>query len=413
MSAESDYVAEFAERIASLYAQIILEDIPEDPSYRGFLDRETEFALDDQGYRETYLGLLQRVFAIPNIVEMWSEDGIQDLGHDLIVDLAELKNQEAPSPDFTHIAQEWLDKIQVDFEEFGCCGAVSGLVVSSPLTMGDVTFFPAGEDIPELESQLAERFADDLNLHRDCISYSRVTAEWRRASQIHREKTEAALNVIRFVASLIWHDQPTRHVYIEGFEPKRVSDTLVISSNGAVSSVGASEFTPLPIDLTDEMLPYAEFSGFPQIQSLLNEPSPSQIERSFLTAIQWFGRATQEHLPLVALIKFYISIEAALKRPNENAKSVLPRRIGVLISPWDKSRLATLEEDLKEFIDERNAVFHSGVPLSSSPEVLRWDSRVLSRQVLHQLRNRLNTEYWQSKDDLIAWVDDQYDKYLS
>ena len=51
MSAESDSVAEFAERIASLYEQIILEDIPEEPSYRGFLERETEFALDDQGYR--------------------------------------------------------------------------------------------------------------------------------------------------------------------------------------------------------------------------------------------------------------------------------------------------------------------------------------------------------------------------
>jgi hypothetical protein len=146
---------------------------------------------------------------------------------------------------------------------------------------------------------------------------------------------------------------------------------------------------------------------------MLEEPSPTEIERAFLTAIQWFGRATQEQLPLVAFIKFYIAIEVALKRPGEHAKSVLPRRIGVLLSPWDKSRLATLERDLGGFIDERNAVFHSGLPLAASPDRLRWDSRILSRQVLHQIRQKLASENWQTTDDLIAWVDNQYSDYLS
>jgi hypothetical protein len=412
MASESETLNEFAEMISSLYEQIILDDIPERPAYRGYLDRDTEFALDDQGYRDSYLGLLQRVFALPNIADMWSEDGVQELGHGLIVELAQLKLQGTASPDFAHTAQEWLDKIQVEFEEFECYGVVSGLVVSSPLAVGDVTFLPASH-APDLEGMLAGRFLRDLNSWRESISYSKVTAEWRRASQIHREKTEVALNVLRFVASLVWHDQPTRHVYVESAEPKRVSYTLVVSSKGAVSSVGASEFDPLPIELTDEMLPYAQFYGFTQIQSMLEEPSPTEIERAFLTAIQWFGRATQEQLPLVAFIKFYIAIEVALKRPGEHAKSVLPRRIGVLLSPWDKSRLATLERDLGGFIDERNAVFHSGLPLAASPDRLRWDSRILSRQVLHQIRQKLASENWQTTDDLIAWVDNQYSDYLS
>lgn len=412
MSSTSDITADFAERIRSLHEQFILEDIPDRPSYRGYLDRDTQFALDYDGYRDSYIGLLQQVFALPNIAEMWSEDGIQELGHNLIVDLAKLKSQGTSSPDFTSIAQEWLDKIHVEFEEFGCYGVVSGLVVNSPLSVGDVTFLPAGDEIPDIEG-MADHFVEGLNSYRDSVSYSKVTAEWRRASQIHREKTEAALNVLRFMASLIWHDQPTRHVYVEGLEPKRISDTLVVSSKGAVSSVGASEFAPLPIELTDEMIPYAQFHGFPQIQSLVAKPSPTQIERSFLTAIQWFGRATQEPLPLVAFIKFYIAIEVVLKKPSESAGSVLPRRIGVLISPWDKSRLPTLETDLNGFIGERNSVFHSGRPLSMSPDELRWDSRILSRQVLHQLRQRLDSEKWQSTDDLIDWVHDQYRKYLS
>ncbi len=413
MTNESDVIVEFAERIASLFGEIILGDISEESPYIGTLDHETEFALNDHGYHETYFGLLQRVFAIPNISEMWSEDGIQELGNNLIFDLAKLKNQGSDLPDFTRVAQEWLDKIRVEFEEFECFGAVSGLVVSSPLQVGDITFLPAGKDIPELEDLLAKRFVGELNPYRECISNSRVKAERQRATQIHREKTESALNVIRFIASLIWYDQPTRHVYVEGFEPERVSDTFVVSSKGGVSRVGASEFVPNPIDLTDEMLPHAEFYGFSQIQTLLNEPSPNQIEQSFLTAIQWFGRATQEPLPLVAFIEFYIAIEIALKKPGENAKSVLPRRIGVLVSPRDKSRLATLEKDLKGFIDERNSVFHSGLHHAESPEALRRYSRILSRKVLHQLRQRLDSEKWQTLDDLIAWVDEQYSKYLS
>lgn len=413
MAISKDQVSEFAELISDLFDQIILDDVPDEPSYRGYLDRDTPFALDEQGYRISYLGLVQRVFQIPHISEMWSEDGVQELAHDLLLSLASLKNDQETSVDFDQISEDWLNKIDLEFEQYGCYSLVSGLIVDSPLKVGEVTFLPIGKTNKVLEGTLASRFLEQLNEHRDCISYSDVTAEWRRASQIHREKTEYSLNVVRFMASLIWHDQPTRHVYLEGHDPKQISDTLVVSSAGAVSSVGASEFTPLPIDLRDEMLPYAEFHDFDFVRNLLDDLSPNELVQSFLTAIQWFGRATQESLPLVAFIKFYIAIEAALKKPSESAKTVLPRRIGVLINPWDKTRLMKLEDDLRDFIDERNSVFHSGVPISSSPEVLQWDSRILSRQVLHQLRIRLKNEGWQSKDDLITWVDHQYTNYLS
>ena len=333
--------------------------------------------------------------------------------NNLIVSLASMKLDQDTSVDFEQISEDWLNKIDLDFEQYGCYSSVSGLVVDSPLKLGEVTFLPISNSDKKLEGELAKRFHKDLNEYRDCISYSEVTAEWRRASQIHRGKTECSLNVIRFMASLIWHDQPTRHVYLEGHDPKRISDSLVVSTKGDISSVGASEFTPHPIELTDEMMPYAQFYDFDFVRCLLDDPSPSELSKSFLTAIQWFGRATQETNPLVAFIKFYVAIEAALKKPSESAKTVLPRRIGVLINPWNNTRLSKLEDDLRDFIDERNSVFHSGAPISSSPEVLQWDSRTLSRQVLHQLRIRLKREGWKSKDDLLLWVDQQYSNYLS
>jgi hypothetical protein len=113
------------------------------------------------------------------------------------------------------------------------------------------------------------------------------------------------------------------------------------------------------------------------------------------------------------IVKYYISIEAAVKKEGEHAKQVIPRRLGVLIEPWDKSRLAKLETDLLDFIDERNAVFHTGSPIASTPEHLQWDARILSRQALHQLRLRLRSEGWQTKDDLIAWATAQHAKCLS
>ena len=74
---------EFAEAIENLYDRILLTDIPEDPAYRGFLDRATPFALDYDGYRVSYAGLLRSVFDLRDIKDKWSEEGIQELAHGL------------------------------------------------------------------------------------------------------------------------------------------------------------------------------------------------------------------------------------------------------------------------------------------------------------------------------------------
>lgn len=92
MAISKDQVSEFKGFISKLYDQIILDDFPDEPSYKGYLERDTPFALDEQGYRRTYLPLVQRVFQLPHISEMWSEDGVQELAHDLLMSLASLKN---------------------------------------------------------------------------------------------------------------------------------------------------------------------------------------------------------------------------------------------------------------------------------------------------------------------------------
>lgn len=412
MTVDEGFIADCACSISEIYSQIILSNIPEDESYSGYFDGNNQFALGRNGYRDTYLGLIGKIFTNERFAYSWSEEGIQALGHELLRELAYIKNQNLALPDFMDIARKWLEKIDIPYQEYRCYSSVIGLSVDSPLELGNVTFLPLNYDQPELNSKLGNSFRKELNSYRNCISFASVaTADRRRASEIHRQKTEYALNILRFLASLIWYDQPSHHVYVTNENLQRISDSLVVANDGTTSSVGSSDFIPLPIKIDCEILQLANFYGLEDLQSLLKSNTLTDLQRSFLSAIQWYGQATQELSPLIAFIKFYISIEVVLKKANETASKVLPRRLGILINPWDKSRLAELEEDIQAFINERNNVFHSGIPHQESPERLAWDAKVLARQVLHQLRRHLKSDGWQNIDDLISWVQSRHSRY--
>lgn len=411
MTKTEEVIDTFTSLIADLYDHLLVIDIPDDAQYRGFLDRDKPFALDNHGYRISYIGILNQAFMLPNIGERWSEDGLQKLGHDLLLKLAEYKAR-AFSPDFKIVAAEWLAKVDVEFEQQACYTPVVGMTVESSFQIGDVTFLPLDVDRPELKADLATSFLDEFIPNRDCLSFSTVVAEWRRSAEIHRQRTHKALNVLRFIASLVWYDQPTRHIYVAGRNPKRVSYSIIINQKRMVSQAGASEFSPVPLRVDSEFLTYANFYGFDHIQSLIRSSSLTEIEESFLAAVQWYGEATQDLTPLVSFVKYYVSIESALKKEGERAKAVLPKRISVLIEPWNKERQRTLQKDLGDIIDERNSVLHSGRARASSPEYLTWSGQIIARQALHQLHLRIKSGAFQTKDDVIRWVDDQYIKYL-
>jgi hypothetical protein len=218
-----------------------------------------------------------------------------------------------------------LARIDIEFQEYTCYLVVSGLKIDSPLEINAVTFLPLDTNIPEFEDPYAKNMLEKANAGRDCLSCSQVIAEWERSSELHEQKTEEALNIIRYIASLLWHDQPPRAVNVASRDPKRSAWSLVVSTEGVVGSVSLSKFTVLPITLEQEFLLYANARGLNQIQEMIIKPSPSEIEQSFLTAIQWFGQATQELLPLVAFIKYYISIETILKKIGEKMQKMLFR----------------------------------------------------------------------------------------
>lgn len=412
MSFPDELIKTISQSIAELYDQLLVGKVPDDVLYLGYLDQTTKFGLNEKGYRNSYLGIIRLIFALPQVGEKWSYEGIQELGHKLLLQLAENKAEELPPLDFDMVAREWLASVDVQFEKYTCYTPLEGLSVETPIEIGDVKFLTLDIDLPELKEEMSSSYLQKYDSFRNSLSSSVVIAEHRRAAEIHRQRTHTAMNVLRYVPSLIYHDQPTKHIYVAGRNPSRVSNTITVDEKGMIGAVGAAEFGPAPLKIDKEFMMFADFYGFSYILSLIESQSPTEIEEAFLTAIQWYGEATQELVPMISFVKYYVSIEAALKKVNENAKTYLPKRISVLLEPWTKERQRELEKDLGDMIDERNAVLHSGKPLHSDPEYLAWASQVVARQVLHQLRIKIKEKNFQTKDDVIHWVESQYSRYL-
>jgi len=412
MPISDEFINTLSQLITELYDQLLVKNVPEHAFYFGYLDRETKFGLNENGYRVSYLAIIRQIFALPEIGEKWSYDGLKELGHKLLLQLAEHKSKTIEPPSFEIITKEWLAQIDVKFLKHVCYLPIAGLSVESPIEIGNVKFLPLDIDLPELKEELTSLQLKELNSFRNSLSSSSVIGEWRRAAEIHRQQTHTALNILRYISSLVYHDQPTKHIYVAGRDPSRVSYTITVDEEGKIGQVGASEFTPAPLQVDAEFMKFANFYGFEYILSIISSTSPTKIEESFLTAIQWYGEATQELIPLISFVKYYVAIEAALKKENERAKAVLPKRISVLLEPWTKNRQRELEKDLGDMIDERNAVLHSGNPRHSNPEYLAWSGQVIARQVLHQLRIKIQDGAFQTKDDVIHWVENQYSKYL-
>lgn len=394
--------------IENLYNHINLGAPDENrPLYASYLRIDKPFYLDEDGYFVIYQSLKRLIFNIENIGEKWSNQGLEEEIHKLLLELATLKDNNA-TPDFENITLAFGQKIDIEFQEYECVVPVIGLSITSTLQIGDVTFLPL-DTKDRFSNTIFNSRINELRSHADCFSTTKINAEWRRSAELAREKVEKTLNILRFLGSLIWPSEPTRHINISGQELKRVSYTFVIDSEQKFGSVGHSESSVLPFKIDDTFMQYANFFGLSYLQSLINRQG-SVLEEDLFAAIQWYGFATQELNPLISFVKFYIAIETAIKKEGESAKTSLPKRISILLEPWNKSLQKELETELGQLIDERNAVFHEGKVKNYSPSYLVASSRTVARGVINQLRIKVESEGWKTKEDLISWVKAQSKK---
>lgn len=89
----------------------------------------------------------------------------------------------------------------------------------------------------------------------------------------------------------------------------------------------------------------------------------------------------------------------------------LPDRVAFLMR---EPNVQEMVAEMKSIIDERNAVFHSGVPEKESPEVLAYRMHIISRNVINSILQQYPLSFSLpkhyggnqfTKEDLIKWID--------
>jgi hypothetical protein len=413
MTITTDELTTLTDLIAGLHQHMLITDVPEDASYKGFLSIDQPFGLGYRGFNEFYRGLLAFTLTLHGIGAQWSQGAIEQKIHTLLLALARSRYEDEQNPDFAAIASDWVADIDIQFEEFKCFVPVAGLSTERTLELGKVTFHPLESLKDAFEDKLISPFRGDLHPLRDCIASSVIRAERLRAIELLQVEVSRALNILRLMGSLVWHNQPQGSIYVGGREPKGAAYAAALGPKDSVSTgVNTGRVIP-PFRIDDEFLQVARVYGLDLIRDMVGREAQTELERAFLLAIQWYGEGIQELLPLYRFVKFYVSMEIASKKKTEfSARNHLPRRLSVLIYPWSKQKQRQLELDIADLIDERNAVFHGGEPDQKTADYLAWFARLIAMQTLHHLRMGIQNDGLDSKDALDAWAQHQYATYL-
>lgn len=397
--------------VEGLYQHVLTSNFPPFAPYRAFSIDSQEFALDEEGYSKWYRDLLVALVNLPKIGDVWSEDTLNQMMGGLLSELANERARASTSLNLEPLVRVWLQQIDADFEDSECFVPVVGLTTAKPLTIGEITFEPLNAAIRALPRGIGSQAFGNLSDERDCLAHAKVKAEARRAIEILRVKTGQTLHILRYFGALVWSNQPTRQVYVGGYERKRTSYSLCIDTKGGFHEIGDSTETPIPFSIDDNFLDLANHFGLSHIQSMVGSPSATPLETSLLTAIQWVGDAIQEIDPLAAFMKYYTCIEVATKRKDENAHSTLPKRLAVLVDPWHFDRQREWRKEIRILIEERSNVFHGGKPQTKSDAYLAWASRALALRVLNGLRQRMQAENLETKMDLANWANSWNSKF--
>jgi hypothetical protein len=408
MNTKDENLIKVTTLISRLFDHIVIGVLPQDSPYKGFLSLHESFGLDEQGYWEWYAELFKTVLGIPGVKEKWSEDGIRKKIQELLAQLATAKIQSTPvaqfSIDFSVIAESWIAKINVEFGENVCYVPVLGLALAEPLSMDDVTFWPLEAKKQELKDRVRPELFDRLHPYTSCIASFAVRAEPQKSIEVLNDRVDTTLNFLRYISSLIWQDEPAIQMYVAGTDPTKIASSVVVEQNGSVSMFNNSSFNPLPFVLNPMNFQIAKSFGIEHLQVILSKTVRSPLEDSLLTAIRWFGDACKDPSPLYSFLKYYVSLEVLLKKKTEGAMHTVPVRVSTLLEQFDLAKRKRFNASAQTVIRERNSIFHSGKPEKETIDYLVWIARRLARNTIHELRYRILSEGFQTKDDVIGWV---------
>lgn len=379
--------------------------------YSHYSDRYVSFYLDDIGYYDLYIKMFVILNNIEGISYLLSNDCISNNIGDILEKIADSKSRKE-TIDYKKTIGDLIKSLKSEISSYLCIIPIRGLSIDCDLQLGEIKFQNVENAKKLIEVNENDfSFFNKYSSHKDSFALCTVTAEKGKASEIAREKIESILNIIRFISSLIYFNQPHRHIALDGRNQNNFSYSLVLDESGNISQFVSHESTVLPLIINSEFMKYAKSHGFDFYIRGLNE-GITQIEKTLYTAIQWFGDGLQDLIKINSFVKFYIAIETILKNEDENAKNVVPRRLSILLEPYEKDKQRKLESDIKDLIDERNSIFHSGVANKESPENLQYIGKIMGRNVIHYSRLKVESEKIKTKKDLHESLYRHYEKYL-
>lgn len=401
-------ITRIKELIAELYSHIFLESPSKDASYfHGYF-------LDRLGYEDCYRDLITILFNDPKIQNKWSLSAIKNRVSGLLSELGELKvssqelldNQE---PNFENIASKFLMGFQSDFEEREYFTIINNLVLKESLKIGSVTFCPIQDRIEEIMKDEIFSTLHELSGKNNCLASSHLDVEFEKGVEIHLERVDEALNILRYMGALVWYNESPRQIYIAGRQHTGVHDVFTIDPVEWMGWVGEKFQNPIPFYIDGDFLAIANSFHLKEIVSWLNNPTP--LQRSVILAMQWFGDATRELNSIQAFMKYYVAIEILLKKNQDRAKEKLPNRLIYILRKMDKDGLKQYFEGL---IGQRNAVFHEGKPSQETPETLARVLHHCSRDVINNIVQHMQIPHiylkgpkigWNTKEELIDCID--------
>jgi hypothetical protein len=74
------------------------------------------------------------------------------------------------------------------------------------------------------------------------------------------------------------------------------------------------------------------------------------------------------------------------------------------MAPFERERRRRLRKSMERVIDERNAIFHGGKPMGESFGYLEWMAKRFARSAIHEVRQLVERERLETKDELIDWI---------
>lgn len=413
MEIDNNLIKKFTKLTTHVYQHLEFIPIAQDPISRTLrfqISEEQLAVLSEIGYNQWFFELGKALFEIPTISDLWSEKGIEELLINLVHTIASLKikvdNELDEIPDLTELTKNWLVNININFEERECYLLISGLVLDKPVVIGPVTFWPLEDKLKELnnipKSLLNIYFGSSK--HHSTIASAAISAENNKAAQLLREVVEESLNIIRYLGTLIWWNYSPRHIYTSGREINRTSYVLSLGKEGESSIIGESTYSVYPIELDENTLKLAHFYGLEYLTSILSSQDITPIEKSLLTAIHWYSDGIQDLSPTYAFMKYIVAIEALIKLHDEKAANKLPKRLAYLLSQGLPTKLKKHKKEFRMLFEERNSVFHSGIPKEHKIEFLAWQSSLIARNAIQNLIILIESHKLKTKQDFVNWV---------